>query len=353
MRLLYLFLVLTALLAGSVCWAHTAPHRLESLFLQDKKWTGSDGAYSIDIGNGKAVWLFSDTFIGPISAGKRKNNDLINNSIGIQDLNAGKMSFFWKGKEKPGSFFPGGRGYWLWLGDGVFYKNKVYCFAKRVSAIPGQEGEPFGFTWKRDELIVIENPADDPSKWQCRHLLLPFTTETIHFGTACCLDNEMLYLMGLNEAKKETILARIPLKELQALNLTAFEFFSTVTDGNPKWSNNASNCKSLFDHSAAEASITKIGKKYLCIFHSDGAGARIVARTAENLAGPWSEELLLYTVPDALLKRGLCYAAKAHPEQRCKKGSIIVTYLINPGKLTAHDKDPYAYFPKVVELKIP
>jgi hypothetical protein len=354
LHFVFLFLFLFVLFSGSFCFADSTPADLESLFHQNEMWTGSDGAYSVGIGNGKAIWLFSDTFIGLISGGRRQNNAMINNSIGVQDISSGKMSFYWKQQKKPASYFPKGKGgYWLWLGDGVFYKNKVYCFAKRISSIPGQENEPFGFKWHHDEMIVIDNPTDDPPKWRCHHLVLPFATEKLHFGTACLVDGDMLYVMGLDEPKKETLLSRIPLADLQELNLKTFEFLKSDASGKSEWTNNASESTLLFDQAAAEASLTKCGDKYVCIFHSGGVGARIVARTAQNLVGPWSAEKLLYTIPDENMKRGMCYASKGHPEQPCHDGSMIVTYLINPGKLEQHDKDPYAYFPRVVEVKLP
>src|ERR1700733_3255973 len=104
-----IFLSITiALLCASLALAESPRPDLESQFLQDPMWTGSDGAYSVDIGNGKAIWLFSDTFIGIISGGKRQDYSLVNNSIGIQDINAGKMSFFWNHQKKAESYFPAG-----------------------------------------------------------------------------------------------------------------------------------------------------------------------------------------------------------------------------------------------------
>ena len=42
-----------------------------SIFTADKFWRGADGAASIDLENGKTLWLFSDTFIDPQGTGKR------------------------------------------------------------------------------------------------------------------------------------------------------------------------------------------------------------------------------------------------------------------------------------------
>ena len=80
-----------------------------TFFRNDKFWRGADGAATIDLENGKILWLFSDTFIDTDGTGKRTNSKMINNSIAIQEGNGpGKsnISFYRKGKtKKPKAFF--------------------------------------------------------------------------------------------------------------------------------------------------------------------------------------------------------------------------------------------------------
>jgi hypothetical protein len=45
-----------------------------NLFTNDKIWRSADGAASIDLENGKILWLFSDTFIDTQVTGKRSNS---------------------------------------------------------------------------------------------------------------------------------------------------------------------------------------------------------------------------------------------------------------------------------------
>ncbi|NQT78760.1 MAG: hypothetical protein HQ565_13695 [Bacteroidetes bacterium] len=74
-----------------------------SLFTKDKIWRGADGAASIDLENGKILWLFSDTFIDIQGTGKRSNSKMINNSIAIQEgheLEWAEISFYHKGTQK-------------------------------------------------------------------------------------------------------------------------------------------------------------------------------------------------------------------------------------------------------------
>ncbi len=47
-------------------------------------WTGADAAGSVDLGDGRTVWLFGDTWIGKIRDGKRlPGARMVNNSIAV------------------------------------------------------------------------------------------------------------------------------------------------------------------------------------------------------------------------------------------------------------------------------
>lgn len=56
----------------------------DSLFKKDRSWLGGDGAYSVNLKNGRVLWLFADTFVadGPVKS--RREAKLIRNSLAIQ-----------------------------------------------------------------------------------------------------------------------------------------------------------------------------------------------------------------------------------------------------------------------------
>jgi hypothetical protein len=54
------------------------------LFRNDPSWLGADDAYSIDLGNGRVLWLFADTFIALRPGGTRHQSKMIRNSVAIQ-----------------------------------------------------------------------------------------------------------------------------------------------------------------------------------------------------------------------------------------------------------------------------
>ena len=81
----------------------------DKYFTNDPIWRGADGASSVDLGNGKILWLFSDSFICSDSTRSRKKSSIIRNSIAIQegyDLKPAPVRFYWdKTKKSPQSFF--------------------------------------------------------------------------------------------------------------------------------------------------------------------------------------------------------------------------------------------------------
>src|ERR1043165_8575030 len=115
------------------------------LFHQDPRWLGGDGAYSIDLKNGKSVWLFGDSFIATSAAHTRRESKLVRNSIAVMDgrdpLSA-TMRFAWhEDATGPGWYFARlgeASDHWLWPVDGYRLANgPLLIFLAEVRPTPG------------------------------------------------------------------------------------------------------------------------------------------------------------------------------------------------------------------------
>ncbi len=72
--------------AGGTSEGHTAVEAVEweAVFRRTEGWTGADAVYSVDLGDGRTLWLFGDTWIGRIANGRHApGSHLINNSIAV------------------------------------------------------------------------------------------------------------------------------------------------------------------------------------------------------------------------------------------------------------------------------
>ena len=98
-------LAIGLLLAASSCDPQSAPlsatgaswPEADRLFHQDPLWLGADAAYSIDLGAGRSLWLFGDTFVATSAAAQRTASGMPRNTIGVQegrDPTTATMHFF-------------------------------------------------------------------------------------------------------------------------------------------------------------------------------------------------------------------------------------------------------------------
>lgn len=88
-------------------------------------WTGGDSTYSVELPDGRILWLFSDTFLGPLNSdGTRPTSaPLVNSTIVVQ--NGQQLTTLRGGpKTRPeGLMKPAADQHWYWLGDGQLHKE--------------------------------------------------------------------------------------------------------------------------------------------------------------------------------------------------------------------------------------
>ena len=99
------------------------------LFTRSKGWTGGDATYSVDLKNGRTLWMFGDSFIDQVSEDRsRPTFRLINNALVLQE--GSKMTTFHGGTAaNPQAFAkPPEEGEWYWPGDATVANGKLYLF---------------------------------------------------------------------------------------------------------------------------------------------------------------------------------------------------------------------------------
>lgn len=100
---------------GENCYAAEAWREADALFLADPHWVGADGASSIDLGHGRTLWLFADTWVDPAGRHDRQDATFIRNSVAIQtgkNPSSSEMQCHWGSSADgaPKAFYAGDRG---------------------------------------------------------------------------------------------------------------------------------------------------------------------------------------------------------------------------------------------------
>lgn len=328
----------------------TTSNETDNYFTTDLVWRGADGASSVDLENGKVLWLFSDSFICSDSSGDRNKSTIIRNSIAIQDghdVKTARIKYYWdKSKKAPEAFFQTQGKFWFWTGNGIMVKDKLLIFLMKVHRVKKGIGyEAFGWY-----AVLVSNPLDEPSKWKMHFIEGGETFGTIAGSAAILNDSNYVYAFGAVEpATHEVYLLRWKMEDAYLGNLSHPEWWL-----NGKWAERNTKYpipEPLFI-GGTEYSVhydTTL-KKYIQI-QSFGFGAgQIGIRMSDSIQGKWSEPYMFYTPQYPGVKKPFMYAAKAHPE--LKGDGVYVTYNVNSFDLGELIENQTLYFPRFILVKI-
>lgn len=335
--------------------------KYNTLFQNQKGWTGADGSYSVALSDNVTLWLYSDTWISDIINGKRKNATIINNSIALQrgkDPSTASVKFFWDTQDgKPAAFItPANNIGWFWLFDGIIIEDKLYLFLMQITKT--DEYSSLGFKLIGTWLAKVENPHDNPLKWKITQHKIPWSrfsaNNKMFFGSALMKDEDFVYIYGCNEDKKQQgksersmLVARAPYNKI-----TNFEQWAFFSDGS--WQSDTTNMSKLFNGIATEYSVSyQLSiKQYATIYSENGMSKKILARFSPTPVGPWSTPYKLYECPEHNWHQNyFCYAAKAHPAISSTHNKLIITYVCNSTSLKQVAQDTRIYWPRFLNIK--
>lgn len=318
-----------------------------SIFKKDNYWRGADGAATIELDSGNILWLFSDSFIDQDGTGKRTNaKHLIRNSIAIQDSNSlhAELTYYYGGtKQQPVDFFklPGDN--WFWTGHGIVTRGKLVIFLFEVTSVDtGMGFEAVGW-----HIAVINNPSDSPDNWELNYFKGPDTYGVIVGSSAVLQDKNHVYAFGVKEpTTHETYLLRFEKEKLINGDFSKMEWWSEN-----KWTDEITEepkSSSLFT-GQTEFSVhyDPESKKYVQIQTFGFGSASIGYRLADQLYGPWSEPVIIFT-PRLKEDKEYVYTANAHPE--FKSDDLIITYNVNNSDFGRLVNNEEIYFPKIIKI---
>jgi hypothetical protein len=328
-------------------------------------WWGADAAYSIPLPDGRSVWIFGDTLYGDRRVVERTEPRMVRNSIGIStcdDRSGWKVDYIIRRGDKgqPQDFFQAQhKNTWYWALDGFFYKNDLWVTLLCMRDSPKTTSAALGFATCGADLAKVSGLENDPQRWSVK--FFPLVPNGIHAypSATAVVEGEYVYILALLEAdSRPMLLTRIPLEGLDA-PAERLQYLSK--SGTWKSGLTPADAMPVMKHGNTEMTVRyhPLLEKWVAILNYPKLFSdKIVARTAPQLAGSWSEDKVIYRIPE--MQKGhagydkdtFCYAAKEHPEFR-KPGSILITYACNTMNVQKLTRDLNIYFPKVVRVPYP
>ena len=299
----------------------------DTLFRHKSLFRGADSAYSADLGNGRVLWLFGDTFIGT-KPNSRHNSYMIRNSIAIQhgyNPATATVDFYMREeREQAGSFLPNLEASWYWFGPAVKVGEQLLLTSTEVALNDGG----LGFQAIGSAAFMVPNPDDSPLEWILNELRLPPMPNGVRFGTgALLLEGDHLFaFMAVEPGNHDVYLARWHLDDVNSDDLSTPQWYHTERG----WDTSFEGIKPIVRAMQTEFSVHRDPESTkLQLISVDGFGAtNIVVRTADTPEGPWAKPRFMARPEESDRGEGVyVYSAKAHPH--LSGGETIITYSTN------------------------
>lgn len=328
----------------------------EAAFRSDPHWVGGDDAYSIDLDDGRRLWLFGDTFVAP-DGGTRTDAVFIHNSIALQsghDLTSANLEFHWdRSASEPRSFFPDGTdGSYLWPGHGIRLGDAVLLFLMRVRDVedpsPGIETLTFfdAYDWAA---VLVEDIDTEPGRWRLRWLDCPWSPPGALVSPGVVAHEGHLYAFAVHHPLAYA--CRWPLEQAAAGDLGAVAWWNGPDRG---WVAGMRDNHPAVVLPAAESEFTvhqdPASGSFVQIQLAGLTHPRLELRVADRPEGPWSEPAVVdYQPGDAGAPDRFFYAGKAHPG--LAGGDLVVTHNAIHHTLAGIREHEDLYWPRVVVVE--
>ena len=336
------------------CFEASAWPEADRLFRGDARWVGSDGAFSIPLGEERTLWLFGDSWIDTTGRHLRRGARMIRNSVAIQhgmDPSRASLTFCWRkaADGSPASFFTEQGKAWFWPGHGIRLGEVLIVFLNRL--LPSRFG--LGFTPAGWGAVMIRNPDDEPSRWRLSWLRAPNDALGVAIGSAGVIQQgpNLYAFSSLEPVSPHPIyLVRWRVEDVLRGDLSKLEWWGGPDAG---WLPEGSplSRQPAFLNGQTELSVhfDEIRQEFLS-FQTTGFGAADVAvRSAGEISGPWSDARMLYRPPEFYRKNIMIYAGKAHPQLR--GADLVLTYATNSFDFAEQFADSLLYYPRFVRLQ--
>jgi hypothetical protein len=302
------------------------------MFTRSRGWTGADATYSVDLKNGKTLWMFGDTFIDQVSEDRsRPSFRLINNSLVLQSET--EFTTFHGGTTvNPTAFVkPPEAGDWYWPGDATVANGKIYLFMHGFGT--GGGGMWDFYRTSIDLLTLNLNTLAIESNVRL------FDDPAISWGAAILEDDAYTYVYGVrsNDAGKMLYVARTN------DDLTdTWEYFTGT-----EWSEDPLAAEVIVEDVSEQFSVFKDGSVYYLLTQHNIFGKEIYLYTATAPEGVFGEKRVVYCTPETG-GNIFTYNAFAHPQ--LSQDSLVVSYNVNSFDYTDILKNADNYRPYFVRI---
>ncbi|MEQ7124531.1 DUF4185 domain-containing protein [Actinopolymorpha sp. B11F2] len=311
-------------------------------------WTGGDSTYSVPLTSGRTLWLFSDTFWGPVNDDLSRPTTVpfLNNSFVVE--HGDELTTVSGGTpDAPESLVPPDEpDTWNWLGAGTVTPSSLDVMFLEY----GRTGpEPWDFAWRENKLGRF-----DPDRLTLRELVPMPSAAGVQWASWLQRVGGYTYIYGVEDlgATKYMHLARV-----KGGDVAAGPWSYWTGSG---WSATETDTARIMPGVANEYSVAPFRDGYLVITQdtTELFSRNIVAYVGCSPSGPFTRATTVYVTPETGAGGSygnpniITYNAHEHPDLR-SGDRLLVTYNVNSLDPNADLYDDVTiYRPRFVEVTL-
>ncbi|MEU3742000.1 DUF4185 domain-containing protein [Streptomyces sp. NPDC032198] len=336
-------------------------------------WTGGDSTYSVTLPDGRRLWLFSDTFIGPLdSDGKRPTSAPLINSSFVSQVGDNLTTITGGSSSSPKAIMPPpAEDHWYWLGDG----QVTTIDGKKYLQVIFHEWHKFGpgnWDFRFEKAMVA---TFDPNSLSEPEWIEPLPADAgVQWGAAVMSAEQSgdgySYIYGVEDAKinKGMRVARV-----KGTNLADASKWQYLNTGRSQWMYGETEGDNVTRGIANEYSVTPHKGSFVLVSQdsTQAFSGKIRMWTGCDPFGPfgsWDGHDEVYRMPEpgpipfgdcvAGQEDGRCFSYNAHVHPSLASGDRwTLSYNVNnfDNRVTpdgAHYRDPTIYRPRFVSFKL-
>ncbi len=304
-------------------------------------WSGADRTASVRLPDGRMLWLFSDTFLGPVNPdGSRPHTaPFINNSAVVQQGDELRETVHGGTSENPAALVPPpAADQFYWVGDAQVVEETLQVLVNRYRRTGAG---PLDHILLGTELATFALPSLAPTGLRP----LPLG-DRISWGSTLLRDGGHTYVYGteaVGEAKFAHV-ARVAGDDIGG----RWEFWTGTT-----WVPDVAASARVLSGVGTAYGVQRIGGRYVLVTHENNLAlsAELVAYSAAVPTGPFEGPDYLHRAPENAAGH-IVYDADVHPEL-ARPGKLLISYNVNNLDDAVTYADASVYRPRFIEIDWP
>lgn len=328
-------------------------------------WLGGDGDVSVPISDTTTLFIFSDTYVGNINQKSRQEPGMkmVSNTVAVHTCLSDeetKVQYYWNNmySDNPEPIFKSYTNrYKFWVVDAFTINNYLYVLLSKVGPKLGASpNDIFNFSGLGFTLAKISNPYEVPYEWRIELFpLRDFTNSFMELSCHAMQDDYIYFFVCRNDTSQFLVRKLIDFIDNPEI---PFEYYAL----NKYWKEginvddmltivNGFRCNTVNYHPEM--------KQWVMISDIWFKDNKIKMRTAPVLTGPWSDEIVIYEIPEVtpgnslFSKSNFCYLAREHIQYYDSKNHVmLLTYDINNTNFSEILSSPRIYTPKIITIPL-